>query len=153
MKTLIISILSVTFMISCTQRDVNKTDELKEEIIKADLSMSDLANKDGFNLALLQNAGEDFVKLNEGAHPVVSRNEFEELIKDKPGTKSLSWKPVKADVAESGDLGYTWGNWKLELKDTTVYGNYFTIWKKQNDRSWKMTLDGGNSTPPPKYKI
>ncbi|MDQ3021818.1 MAG: nuclear transport factor 2 family protein [Bacteroidota bacterium] len=150
MKTLIISILSSTIIISCTQKDVNKTDTLKQELIKADLSMSDLAVKEGFNRSLLQNADENFVKLNEGMHPSIGKKEFEELIIDRPGTKSLTWEPVKADVAQSGELGYTWGNWKLAMKDTTVYGNYFTIWKRQNDGSWKMALDGGNGTPPPK---
>ena len=27
--------------------------------------------------------------------------------------------------------------------------NYFTVWKKQGDGSWKVKLDGGNNTPKP----
>jgi hypothetical protein len=29
------------------------------------------------------------------------------------------------------------------------YGNYMSVWKKQDDGSWKFVLDGGNTTPPP----
>ena len=150
MKILIFSFLGLVVLISCSKKISDNTDLIKQEIIKSDLSMSELATKEGFFSALNQYAADDFVKLNEGTHPVIGKKEFEEMFKDKPGSKSLTWKPVKADVAQSGDLGYTWGNWKLVLKDTTVYGNYFTVWKKQNDGSWKMTLDGGNSTPEPK---
>ena len=150
MKYFMLLLFCLLYLSSCTQKNEDRTEQLKQEIVNADLAMSDLATKEGFFRALNYNAAEDFVKLNEGTHPVVGKKEFEEIFKDKPGTKSLTWVPVKADVSQSGDLGYTWGNWKMVLKDTTVYGNYFTIWKKQNDGSWKMTLDGGNSTPAPK---
>lgn len=150
MKILLLSILGLAILVSCSQKNTDNTEELKQEIIKSDLAMSELATKEGFFRALSQYAADDFVKLNEGTHPVIGKKEFEELFRDKPGPKSLTWVPVKADVAQSGDLGYTWGNWKFVAKDTTLYGNYFTVWNKQNDGKWKMTLDGGNSTPIPR---
>lgn len=67
----------------------------------------------------------------------------------------LNWKPVKADVAESGDLGYTFGTWELTGKsrsgeDVRLTGKYATVWKKQKDGSWKVVLDLGNTDPPAK---
>jgi ketosteroid isomerase-like protein len=64
----------------------------------------------------------------------------------------LTWEPLKADA--SGDLGYTFGNWARKSKtaagsDTTVYGNYVSIWKRQADGSWKYVFDSGNGTPGP----
>ena len=59
----------------------------------------------------------------------------------------MTWEPVKAEVARSGELGYSWGNWKFVKTDTTFYGNYFTVWKRQKGGKWKVALDGGNSTP------
>lgn len=132
----------------------NKNDDKeshKQEIINADIAMSDLAVKEGFFTALSKNASEDFVKLGEGSYPIVGKNEFDQKFNGKSGPKTLTWKPENADVSESGDLGYTWGYWKFEMPDTTVYGNYFTVWKRENkDDVWKMALDGGNSTPGPK---
>jgi len=150
MKAFIFSILSTVVLFSCSQKIRDKSEQIKQIIIKTDLSTSELAVKEGFFAALTQYAADDFVKLNDGEHPVIGKREFEELYKDKPGTKSLTWQPVKADVSESGDLGYTWGNWKMALPDTTLYGNYFTVWKKQEDGKWKMALDGGNTAPAPK---
>ncbi|MEI7727400.1 MAG: hypothetical protein WCK09_19985, partial [Bacteroidota bacterium] len=63
----------------------------------------------------------------------------------------LKWVPVKAEISQSNDLGYTFGNWELYLKskDTTMYGNYVSIWEKQEDGSWKYVLDAGSNTPKP----
>ena len=82
--------------------------------------------------------------------PVIGKTALEKYWSDKPETKDLSWEPYKAEAARSGDWGYSLGNWKLALKDTVLYGNYYTIWKKQADGKWKFTDDGGNNTPKPR---
>ncbi|MDX1980106.1 MAG: DUF4440 domain-containing protein [Bryobacteraceae bacterium] len=61
----------------------------------------------------------------------------------------ISWKPVKADVAESGDLGYTIGTaeFRTKAKDGSPVirpGKYLTVWKKQKDGGWKVAADLGN---------
>lgn len=67
----------------------------------------------------------------------------------------LTWSPVHADMAASGDLGYTYGTYEFRSKDkegkaTVEYGKYASIWKKQKDGSWKVVMDMGNSSPSPK---
>jgi ketosteroid isomerase-like protein len=67
----------------------------------------------------------------------------------------LSWTPVYADMAASGDLGYTYGTFEFRSKDkdgkpTVEYGKYVSIWKKQKNGSWKVVMDMGNSSPGPK---
>ncbi len=64
----------------------------------------------------------------------------------------LTWTPVYADMAASGDLGYTYGTYVFTSKDKNgnpveEHGKYTSIWKKQNDGSWKVVLDMGNSSP------
>lgn len=65
----------------------------------------------------------------------------------------LTWMPLFADMAASGDLGYTYGTWEFRSKGkdgkpTVERGKYTTIWKKQKDGSWKVALDMGNSSGP-----
>jgi ketosteroid isomerase-like protein len=67
----------------------------------------------------------------------------------------LTWTPVYADMAASGDLGYTYGTFEFSSKDkdgkpTVEYGKYASIWKKQKDGSWKVVMDMGNASPNPK---
>ena len=69
-----------------------------------------------------------------------------------PEGTSLTWTPIKADMAASGDLGYTYGNYiytakNKEGKSVTSYGKYTSIWKKQKDGAWKVVVDMGNSSP------
>ena len=64
----------------------------------------------------------------------------------------LTWRPVGADISASGDLGYTYGTFEFRSKDkngkpTVEHGKYTSIWKKQNDGSWKVVLDMGNASP------
>jgi ketosteroid isomerase-like protein len=74
-----------------------------------------------------------------------------------PEGTTLTWTPVKADMAASGDLGYTYGNYvytakNKEGKPVANYGKYTSIWKKQKDGQWKVVVDMGNSSPDPKAK-
>jgi ketosteroid isomerase-like protein len=66
----------------------------------------------------------------------------------------LTWTPVGADIAASGDLGYTYGTYEFRSKDkdgkpVVDQGKYTSIWKKQKDGSWKVVLDMGNASPAP----
>ena len=142
------SFSSIFIMTFCNTKQPD-TEQLKQKIINADKAMSNLAVKEGFLKAILHYADDDIVKLNDGSYPVIGKKAYGDLYGDKAGPKALTWEPLKAEVAKSGELGYTWGNWKYELKDTTYHGNYFTVWKLQQDGSWKVALDGGNTTPPP----
>jgi ketosteroid isomerase-like protein len=66
----------------------------------------------------------------------------------------LSWQPAFADVAQAGDLGYTFGPWefKEDIADEKPvgYGHFVTVWKKQTDGSWKFEVDLGVSHAAPK---
>ena len=95
---------------------------------------------------------EDGVELDDGGG-ISSRDAIRKQPPWPEGT-SLTWTPVKADMAASGDLGYTYGNYVFKSKDkegkpVTHYGKYMSIWKKQKDGSWKVVVDMGNSSPAP----
>jgi ketosteroid isomerase-like protein len=69
-----------------------------------------------------------------------------------PGFK-VSWKTQSAQVAASGEMGYSMGRYDFAMSDSTGspvkdHGNYLTIWKKQDDGSWKVTVDMFNSELP-----
>ena len=68
---------------------------------------------------------------------------------------SLSWTVEKAEVADSGDLGYSTGSYSASFGEITDKGKYLTIWRKQQDGSWKVIEDIFNSdlpTGPPSNK-
>ena len=147
MKKLISAFCLLT---ACSQDQWDLSKEAAQEIIQTDKAMSDEATKNGFHTTLLLYADDSVVKPQEGTLPVIGRSALENFWKDKPDPKELTWEPFKAEAAKSGEIGYSLGNWKYVTKDTTLYGNYYTIWKKQPDGKWKFVVDGGNNTPAPK---
>ena len=131
------------------QKPQNLSHEARQEMWEADVAMSELALKEGFHKALLSYADKNCIKPEAGKHPILNKKELEAMWSGKEDPKNISWVPLKADASRSGELGYTFGNWKLVAVDTIYYGNYYTFWKKQEDRSWKWVFDGGNDTPEP----
>ncbi len=66
---------------------------------------------------------------------------------------SITWAPLYAEAAQSGDLGYTTGSFEIHDKSsdgTPVVrkGSYVTMWRKQPDGTWKVALDIGSFVPP-----
>jgi uncharacterized protein (TIGR02246 family) len=68
---------------------------------------------------------------------------------------TLKFQSSKADVAKSGDLGYTQGSYTLTLSDPQTkqvindHGSYVTTFRKQTDGTWKAVADIASSEVPP----
>jgi ketosteroid isomerase-like protein len=82
------------------------------------------------------------------------KNAIAKVIADDFAHENITWHANKVGVARSGDLGYTSGTTEMNLKDasgkTVAYkGKYLTVWKRQEDGSWKVLYDMFNSDLPP----
>jgi hypothetical protein len=123
-------------------------DKAKAELLAADRAFCAASVKDGPKAAFLAGIARDGKILSDaqtGADAV--RDTYMQF----PSNATLTWEPSFVDVASSGDLGYTWGRYRLMLpvaggKAPPILrmGTYVTIWKRQADGSWKFVLDGGN---------
>jgi ketosteroid isomerase-like protein len=62
-------------------------------------------------------------------------------------TALLSWYPAVADISSSGLIGYTTGPWEYRPKGKTdapaAFGQYSTVWQKQQNGEFKAVLDMG----------
>ncbi|HYW32629.1 MAG TPA: DUF4440 domain-containing protein, partial [Gemmatimonas sp.] len=61
-----------------------------------------------------------------------------------PEIFGFAWHPEAGTVAASGDLGFTIGPVNSRLADGTLApsrGNYFTIWQRQPNGSWRWLVD------------
>jgi ketosteroid isomerase-like protein len=125
----------------------------KEALITVDLQFARMAADSGIGNAFAYFAADSATMLRRGSAPIVGRDAIRELYTDTTGA-ILRWAPYFADIAASGDLGYTLGKSQFIYKDSTgaektSHGYYVTIWKLQPDGSWKYVLDTGVSAPPP----
>ena len=62
---------------------------------------------------------------------------------------TLDWRPIHADIARSGDLGWTTGPFEITRPGSAekTHGHYMTIWRKQPDGKFRFVIDIGIGTP------
>jgi ketosteroid isomerase-like protein len=79
------------------------------------------------------------------------RESWAELLGPKT---SVSWKWTKIEVAQSGELAYIYGAYKLSIAASNGSGpvndtgKFLEIWKKQPSGTWKCIVDTYNSDLP-----
>jgi len=90
---------------------------------------------------------DDGIMLSQGGKVFKGRQEI--LERQKAAMQSVT-PPVKVSVITvkiwlDGDAAYETGKYKYEYtekgKPTTEEGRYVTMWKRQGDGSWKLSMD------------
>lgn len=143
-----LSIFLLTLLFSCTQKSNSME---KDILIETDLAFSKLSEEKGVQFAFLEFIGENGVMLRDNSYPIKGKEKLAEIYAESSDTAYvLIWEPLFADIAKSLDLGYTYGVYTLKIKETGEIsrGNYVSIWKKQEDCTWKFVLDSGTEGLP-----
>ena len=83
--------------------------------------------------------------LRSGHNPIVGKAAIDFLNPINDSSFTLTWVPSAVFASMFGDMGYTYGIYTYKDRDTTSYGTYVSIWKRQPDGSWKYVLDTGNA--------
>ena len=147
--SLIVCTMIVFLYSSCdsSKKNDNETSLLKNAaLLKADNDFAALSAAKGLRQAYLENIDSNGVLLRSNALPIAGADAVDYIIGLKDTGYNMQWKPSNAIVANSGDLGYTYGVYQIKSSviDTTLYGTYVSIWKKQNDGKWKFVLQSNN---------
>ncbi|PWU02722.1 MAG: hypothetical protein C5B52_04700 [Bacteroidetes bacterium] len=152
---LAISIFTLMILsVACKQVVDTKAEEAK--LIQTSLDWSKLASTDSID-RILSYWADDAVVLSPGEAPIKGKKAIREMVegsKKIPGFK-ISWETLSASVSKDGDLGYLMEQNEISFKDSTGQtitqkNKGVTIWKKQEDGSWKNIVDTWNALPPAK---
>ncbi|HMU10218.1 MAG TPA: hypothetical protein PKC54_09440 [Ferruginibacter sp.] len=116
------------------------------DLMDADRTFSKLSEEKGMKYAFLEYIDSNGVLLRPNQPPIVGADAVDFLIQQNDTTYTLKWEPKDGFLAQSGELGYTYGIYALmpTSKDTIIYGTYVSIWKKEAGGRWKFVLDTGN---------
>ncbi len=150
-------ILLLTMPMLAQESNLN-LDERKQELLNVDIQFSKLSAARGVNEAFLSYLADDCVLLRQNSFPIVGKEISKVKYFSRPDSGyTLTWKPLFADIAESGELGYTYGIYEFKAMDPEgkpIIGNgtYVSIWKKDQSGNWKLVLDTGNEGLEPKDK-
>ncbi|HET7732884.1 MAG TPA: hypothetical protein VFK73_03520 [Paludibacter sp.] len=141
---ILLLLLSITAF-SCKNATTNSKIMTPAE---TDRYYSSLSAEKGMNTAFLAMFDSAGVKLSANLMPVEGLQAIRQLLVGKSdSTFILTWEPTFEKVAASGELGYTYGIYKVTSKSTgekTGEGTYCTIWQKNTKGEWKALLDTGN---------
>jgi ketosteroid isomerase-like protein len=140
---LLLSLFSCNFFDKKNEKAIGD-DKLK--MMDADRAFSRMSEEKGMKNAFLEYIDSNGVLLRPNHLPLLGADAIDFLIGQNDSNFTLQWEPRGGSVAQSGELGYTYGIYALKPggKDTIMYGNYVSIWKKQSDGKWKYILDSGN---------
>lgn len=139
-------IVSLLF-VACQSKPEDHSEKAKQEITEAEKNFDKMAAEKG-----IAEAFEFFADSNA----VIKRGN-DSIIQGKTGirnfysadfykTASVTWSPDFVDASADGTMGYTYGKYHWQSKDSTgkiseARGIFHTVWKKQADGSWKYVWD------------
>ena len=151
MKRIVMFILAVFVLTFC--KPIDKETE-NEKLLQTDREFATLSIESGAAEAFNQYLTDNALQLPARRNPIQGRNNIYDNMKENQDNYTLNWSPQFAEVALSGELGYTWGTYTLTYIDETgeeqqSYGKYLNIWKKQINGDWKVAVDMGNESPEP----
>lgn len=120
---------------------------VRQELMTVDRQFAALAKDGGAGKAYISFITGDVRIHRNGRLPVVGAKAFRSLLAQQ--IYSMTSEPIKSDVAESDDFGYTYGRYELKFADSqeTQKGYYVRTWKRDARGHWKIVLEVTNLLP------
>ena len=148
----VLPITAATVLFAC-HSSVDVTAE-REKLLQTDREFAAFSVKNGAAEAFNKYLTRDAMQLPAGKAPVRGRETIYRSMAPNQDKYELNWEPQRAEVARSGELGWSWGTYTVGYTDASgkpakEHGKYVNIWKKQPDGSWRVYLDTGNQSPAP----
>ena len=151
MKIIIPIVFFVTIM-SCNQTKVDKKAE-GEKIMQLSKEWSQtVATKDVEKIVSYW--ADDAFVMQEGQAPLKGKQAIREMVEESfkmPGF-NISWQPESVEVSDAGDMAYLIENAQVSFNDSTgkqvsIKNKAISIWRKQQDGSWKNVVDISTADP------
>jgi ketosteroid isomerase-like protein len=121
-------------------------------LVQAERAFAAAASTEGTRDAFLEYVAADAVIFRPG--PVNAKEWYTEHTEV---SGFLSWEPAYAEIAFSGDLGYTTGPWRYrdstEEERVESFGQYVSVWRREGEGPWRVVADIGNVYDRPVKKI
>jgi len=122
----------------------------RASLLKAERDFLKAAQTDGIVKAFSKHSTQDSRLHRNGAQPILGEAEIVTFLAKTSFTPT--WQPMFADVAQSGDLGYTYGNYEVKESNApnaiTDKGYYARVWKRGANNKWFVVLDTSSPLPP-----
>ena len=116
-----------------------------EEIRKTEQAFAHMADTAGIEAAFIYYAANEAV-LNRNNQLIKGKKAIEAYFANKAAAYKnikLNWEPELIEIAEAGDLAYTYGSYQMVNTETneTTTGIFHTVWKRQESGACRYVWD------------
>ncbi|HET9486533.1 MAG TPA: nuclear transport factor 2 family protein [Chryseosolibacter sp.] len=147
MKLLLVLLLIIS---ACLISAAQGSDPGLRSLVQAEKAFMQMAQTRNTRDAFLYFLTDDAITASPGQGPRKGKQHLKERA---PDDSWLSWTPAFSDLAASGDFGYNTGPWEFRQKRTdeepVAFGQFVSLWKKDERGEWKVALDVGISHKKP----
>lgn len=121
------------------------------QLLATDQAFARLSLEKGPLAAFATYTTDQSIQIPPAGPPVRGRAAIAQAVAGPAGS-TMHWTPEAADVARSGDLGWTWGGYLYSTPGpngipVVSAGRYLNVWRRLPDGSWKVIADIGNVVP------
>lgn len=148
MKNLILILLVLFLLVSCVPKnDIKSQSVLKEEVLKTEKDFEKLVSEKGIAEGFYQFADAKAVIKREHDTLIIGNENIRNYYSNPKFTKvSVEWTPDFIEVSKDGEMAFTYGKYIWNVKDSlgkisSSTGIFHTVWKKQENGSWKYVWD------------
>ena len=149
MKIMKMKILVILTMLFCAASIFAQSKTDVEKVVETEKAFARFADEKGVKPAFLEFLTDDALMFTP--MQINGKEYWRARPDNSPAT--LIWYPVFADVSSNGALAYTTGHGEYRAKgksDPTAYHTeFFSVWRRQADGSYKAALDVGISHDKP----
>ena len=120
---------------------------IKKEIFDTEKAFEKMAHDEGIAEAFYFFAAKNAVIKRENDTLITGNDEIKNYYnQNTPVGAEVQWTPDFIDVSDCGTMAYTYGSytWKVTSesgKQVELKGVFHTVWKRQEDMSWKYVWD------------
>lgn len=118
--------------------------DTEKSLMAIDRAFSRFCQKNGINAAFMKYIADDGVVLRPNTMPIIGKDAISNLYSGDDSGLILSWEPLSAEVAASGELAFTYGVYEFTVQEAVHKGTYVSIWRKNSEGDWRLALDSGN---------
>ena len=139
MKRKMLFLLSLVSLMSLPSYAQTLQNDL-EAMVASERAFSKLCGEKGFKESFLTYIADDGILFRPT--PVNGK----QMLAANPNPPiTLVWWPSHAEIAQSGEMGWTTGPWERQVKGKpeVAHGHFLTVWKKQADGNWRWMVDTG----------
>jgi ketosteroid isomerase-like protein len=150
MNRILLAIISLTFLNGCTSSIHEEPNQhllaLKDDLLESDRHFSKMSEEAGLRAAYMEYIDSNVVLLKPNSLPITSGNAIDFITQINDVSQTMTWVPKSGFVANSGDLGYTYGLYSIRSRttDSARFGTYLNVWKRQADSTWKLVMSSAN---------